>query len=138
MEQVVVRDARTALIFSNPIAERTAGPAHYLSVTIQGPDLRASRQVYDGHDEGFTSFASYFADLTANWRGWAGSRHYESIEGDLRIQATHDGHVNLSVLLWESSVPEGWRVEANVRVEAGEALTAAAADLAELVRARLP
>lgn len=91
-----------------------------LSVTLEGPDLRASRQVYEGYANGFTNLARYFEDLTANWRGWSGSRSYESIEGDLRLDATHDGHVNLRVLLWESTVPGGWRVEGELRLDAGE------------------
>lgn len=82
--------------------------------------------------------AAYFADLAANWRGWEGSRDYESIEGDLRIEATHDGHVNLHVALREPTVPEGWRVETVVRLEAGEALTAAATEVAGLVKGGCP
>lgn len=133
---MVIRDVRTALVFSDPNTAMTV-PAQYLSVTIEGPDLRASRQVYEGYDEGFSSLAAYFADLAANWRGWEGIREYESIEGDLRLRATHDGHVNIHVALWESTVPEGWRVEARVRMDAGEALNAAATEVAGLVRARL-
>jgi hypothetical protein len=124
------------LVFSDLDTVMTV-PAQYLSVTLECPDLRASRQVYEGYDEGFSSLARYFGKLATNWRGWTGSRDYESIEGDLRIQATHDGHVNLRVLLWESTVPTGWRVEAHVRLDAGEALNAAAGDIAGLVRARL-
>ena len=136
METVVITDGRTKLVFSDPVTEMTV-PAQYLSVTLEGPDLRASRQVYEGYDEGFTSLARYFGDLATNWRGWKKSRDFESTEGDFRVQATHDGHVNLRVLLWESTVPTGWRVEAEVRLDAGEALSAAAADIADLVRARL-
>jgi hypothetical protein len=135
MEPVVIADGQTRLVFSHPDAVMTV-PAQYLSVTLEGPDLRASRQVYEGYGEGFTSLARYFRDLAANWRGWKGSRDFESIEGDLRVEATHNGHVNLRVLLWESTVLGGWRVEAEVRLEAGEALSAAAVDIAELVRAR--
>ncbi|GAB3243519.1 DUF6228 family protein [Nocardioides dilutus] len=134
MEPVVIGDATTTLIFSDPDPV-TAVPSQLLTVTLDGPDLRASRQVYEGYDGGFSTLATYFADLAADWRGWKGSRDYRSIEGDLSIEATHDGHVNLQVLLWESSTPGGWRVEAKVRLDAGEALTAAAKDIAELVRA---
>ncbi len=80
-------------------------PTQYLSVTLEGIDLRATRRVYAGYDEGFAKLARYFNALATDWRGWNGSRYYESIEGDLRIQATHDGHVNLRVLLRESAVP---------------------------------
>lgn len=37
----------------------------------------------------------------------------------------------------ESTLPEGWKVEAQVRVHAGEALTAAAIEVVGLVRSRL-
>lgn len=137
MEPVVVWDGRTKLVFSDPDADMTV-PAQYLSVTVESADMRASRQVYEGYDDGFSSLARYFRDLANDWRGWQGSRDYESIEGDLRLQATHDGHVNLRVLLWESAVPRGWRVEVEVRLDAGEPLSAAATDIAALVRARLP
>lgn len=43
-------------------------------------------------------------------------RVYESIEGDLRISARHDGRIGLNVVLWESAVAAGWRVEADVRL----------------------
>lgn len=136
MEPVVIADGRTRLVFSDPDAEGLA-PAQYLLVTLEGPGLRASRRVYEGYDEGFTSLAGYFDDLAADWRGWKGSRDFESIEGDLRLRANHDGHVNLSVLLWESTEPAGWRVGAEVRLDAGEALSAAAVDISRLVRVRL-
>ncbi len=137
VEPVIIGHFRNSLVFSGP-DEAVNVPAQYLGVSIEGPDLRASRQVYEGRDGGFSSLAGYFADLAANWRGWHGSRDYESIEGDLRIQATQDGHVVLRVTLWETAVPEGWRAEADVRLDAGEPLSAAANGVAALVRARLP
>lgn len=111
-----------------------AGPADYLSVTLTGPDLSASRQIYAGWLSGFLDLATFFADLADHWRGWQGERVFETIEGDLRIVATHDGRVNLRVVLWESTVEDGWRVQAEVRLDAGEALSNAASDVALLVR----
>ena len=127
-------DAGRTLTFSDPEGHGTR-PADYLSVTVRGPDMSASRQVYAGWDGGFTPLAAFFADLADQWRGWEGERVFESIEGDLRIEATHDGHVRLRVLLWESTVPHGWRVESAIRLDAGEALSRAATDVALLVRA---
>lgn len=130
----MLSDGRSSLIFSDPVR---AGhlPAEYLSVAIEGPELRASRQVYEGWSGGFESLATFLTGLAEDWRGWAGTREYRSIEGDLHIAATHDGHVNLKVLLWESTQPDGWRVEAAVRLDAGEQLARAAADVSDLVRA---
>jgi hypothetical protein len=137
MDAVVLAEGPTKLIFSIPDPDlMMTVPTQYLSVTLEGIDLRATRRVYAGYDEGFAKLARYFNALATDWRGWNGSRYYESIEGDLRIQATHDGHVNLRVLLRESAVPTGWCVEAELRLDAGEALNAAAADIAHLVGAR--
>lgn len=135
MDPVIVGDAGRTLAFSDPQFQG-ALPADYLSVTVTGPDMVASRQVYAGWEGGFTTLASFFGDLADDWRGWQGVRVFESIESDLRIEANHDGHVHLRVSLWESTVPDGWRVRAEVRLDAGEALSRAAADLATLVRAR--
>lgn len=135
MEPVVVGDARITLVFSEP-QFHGALPAEYLTVSVTGPDMSASRQVYAGWDGGFTALAAYFTSLAEDWRGWQGERVFESIEGDLRIYATHDGHVNLRVLLWESTVQHGWRMEVGVRLDAGEALSRAAMDVASLVRSR--
>jgi hypothetical protein len=135
MEPVVIKDLSTALVLAEPLSEDSRS-AHYLTVTLEGPDLRASRQVYEGYAEGFGYLADYFRGLADNWRGWQGVRAYESIEHDLRIEATHNGHINLRVVLWESSVPNGWRTEARVVLDAGEALSAAATDVAHLVAMR--
>lgn len=135
MESVVIGDAGRTLVFAGP-QFHGALPADYLSVTVTGPDMSASRQVYAGWEGGFTVLAAFFTSLADQWRGWQGAQVFESIEGDLRIEATHDGHVNLRVLLWESTVPYGWRMETRVRLDAGEALNRAATDLSILVRAR--
>lgn len=131
----MVGDARSTLVLADP-QFHGALPADYLTVTVTGPDMRASRQVYAGWDGGFTALAAFFTGLADEWRGWHGARVFESLEGDLQIRATHDGHVHLRVLLWESTVPDGWRIEAVVRMDAGEALSRAATDVASLVRSR--
>ena len=125
-------DGRTRLSFSEPLGSGDA--VDYLSVRLDGPSLSASRQVYAGWHEGFEILARYFDDLAASWRGWEGERVFESIERDLRIAATHDGHVQMGILLWECSQPGGWRVQAELRLDAGEQLASAARDVAALVR----
>lgn len=132
MTAAEIFDGRTRLAFVEPV-----GPGKvvdYLTVRIEGPDMSASRQVYAGWAEGFAGLADYFQDLTDSWRGWDGERVFESIEADLRIAASHDGHVRLSVTLWESTEPRGWRVEAELRLDAGQQLTQAARDLSALLR----
>jgi hypothetical protein len=110
------------------------GRAELLAVAIRDVDLTAGREVYEGYGNGFESLAAFFEDLAASWRGWRGTRVYESIEHDLRIVATHDGHVNLRIRLCRSTEPDGWTVETTVRLDAGEQLSRAAGDIAALVR----
>jgi hypothetical protein len=104
-----------------------------LGVTVRGKDLCAGRQVYEGYDFGFESLSRYFAGLADAWRGWSGGRTYESLEGDLYIVATHNGRVHLEVRLAQFTVVDGWRVQTHLTIDAGEELSQAARDLADLV-----
>ncbi|WP_367312980.1 DUF6228 family protein [Demequina zhanjiangensis] len=127
----MIFDGRTRLTFSDPVGSGSV--VDYVSVTIEGPDLSASRQVYGGWSEGFAHLGRYFATLAEGWRGWDGERTFESVESDLRLAATHDGRVHLAVMLWESTEPRGWQAQAQLRIDAGEQLACAARDIADLV-----
>ncbi len=110
------------------------GGVDLLDVAIRDVD-QAAKSVYAGYVDGFEGLARFFEDLASSWRGWHGERAYESIEHDLRIVATHDGHVRLRVRLWQSTDPDGWAVETAIRLDAGEQLNQAAKDIAATVRA---
>lgn len=111
-----------------------SGAVELLDVTVRDKDLQAGKSVYEGYSDGFELLARFFDDLAAGWRGWTGERVYESIEHDLRIVATHDGHVRLRVRLWQSADPDGWTVETVIALDAGEQLSQAARDIASVVR----
>lgn len=111
------------------------GAAELLDVSIRDLDLKAGKSVYEGYTDGFEQLARFFEELAASWRGWSGERTYESIEHDLRIVATHDGHVRLRVRLWQSTDPDGWKLETALRLDAGEQLSQAALDISAVVRA---
>jgi hypothetical protein len=72
---------------------------------------------------GFDELAGFFRGLAASWRGWQGERVYEPLERDLRLTATHDGHVRLALQLRQSTVPDGWSVAAVMRLDPGEEMT---------------
>lgn len=134
MEQSVeVGSASIAITFASR-RRVPNGAVELLDVTIRDVDLEAGKSVYDGYADGFEGLAAFFEGMAESWRGWSGERTYESTEHDLRLVATHDGHVRLRVRLWQSADPDGWMLETVVRLEAGEQLGRAAAEISALVR----
>ena len=135
MEQVAeIGSSGVTITFACVHRPLPSGAAELLDVTIRDQDLQAGKSVYEGYSDGFEGLARFFDDLAASWRGWTGERVYESIEHDLRIVATHDGHVRLRVRLWQSADPDGWVVETVVVLDAGEQLSRAGKDIASVVR----
>ena len=90
--------------------------------------LLATHRVEQPYPSGFADLATFFESLTDNWRGWTGTRQWESLEGQLRIAATHDGHVRLRVTI-RAEHPNDWRATGTVTIDAGEQLSRAARDL---------
>lgn len=64
--------------------------------------------------------ADLFADFAENWKGWEGSKHWSSFEGELSLEAHSDrlGHVYLTVILRDGA-PAHWTLSAELVVEAG-------------------
>ncbi len=112
-----------------------AVPPEYLLAELRSGDLRAVKRIYCGYATGFHDLATFFANLAAGWRGWDGERSWESVEGDLRLDARHDGHVQLRVTLradgsgWGNN---GWTAIAELTLDPGEQVSVVAADLASL------
>ena len=67
----------------------------------------------------------FFGSLASDWRGWQGTRRWESIEHHLAIEATvdHHGHVALTFTLQRHYRPDAWSVTVTVSVDAGEEMT---------------
>jgi hypothetical protein len=70
--------------------------------------------------------------LADSWRGWDGERHFSSLEGELTIDAVHDGHLRLAICLREVDGPI-WKAEISVTLDPGEDLTNAARDVRAVV-----
>jgi len=64
--------------------------------------------------------AELFADFAENWKGWEGSKHWSSLEGELSLDAQADrlGHVYLTVALRDGN-PAHWTLRAELLLEAG-------------------
>lgn len=110
-------------------------PDHVVAHLRSG-GLSATRQVFHGYATGFQDLATFFGNLASAWRGWDGDRSWESVDGDLRIEARHVyGHVHLRVTLRAPGAgwgDDGWSANAHVKVDPGEQLSDVAAQVAAL------
>ena len=89
-------------------------------VSLALPRLRATKQV-DSAPYRRERLAAFFRRLADDWRGWSDAREWGSIEGDLELEATHDGlgHVALRVRLRNWLDPE-WQCEGVIWLDAGQ------------------
>lgn len=84
----------------------------------------------DVSDDDPASFASFFQSLAQDWEGWPETRGYESLDGTLRLAATHDQvrSVRLEVLM-RAGAESGfdWSASQRLTVEVGALLGIAGA-----------
>jgi hypothetical protein len=92
--------------------------------------------------EGGDGLHTFLVGLVEDWKGWPGTRHWETLLGELRIEATHRGRrvellFVLSVPYWgsEPSLPD---LEVRLRIEVlpGESLSQLAGAAARLAPAK--
>jgi hypothetical protein len=127
---VIIGSGETKLQLSC-VARDRAGRADLLRARVTSPGLDVARDVYQYG--GYEGLATLFEGMAEQWRGWDGEREYYSLEGDLEIVGTHDGHVRLALRLNQHSGPGVWTVRATAVLDPGEDLAAAATSLRGLV-----
>lgn len=109
------------------------GQVWYVWVRLRVGGLDAPVRVSSHYATGFDELVRFVRGLAADWRGWQGERTYESLEHELRLTASHDGHVRIVARLHQSSLPGGWSASGEFRVDPGEELTIAAESVADLL-----
>lgn len=103
-------------------------------VAVELGAVTAGREVASHYACGFDDLVLFFADLAENWRGWVGTRTYESMEHDLLLEAVHTGsHLDLHFTLQDPESSSIWSVRGKLTLDAGEELTRASEDLRELL-----
>ncbi|OLZ58064.1 DUF6228 family protein [Amycolatopsis keratiniphila] len=112
------------------------GPPESLLAELRLHGLSASVQVVHHYATGFADLAEFFQRHVDDWRGWDGVRTWESLERDLRIDASHQyGHVQLRVTIqrfqpgWGN---EGWTATGDLTIEPGEQLSQIAQEVKAL------
>lgn len=103
--------------------------AHY-DIELQAPGLHATveRVVAWKHDD----VDSFLDAVAASFRGWTDTRTWQSNDRDLRVEAefTSGGHIHLTwrISPWRQATGR-WDASVTVHLEAGEQMTAVAADI---------
>ncbi len=113
------------------------GTSYSLVAELRVDTLLATHRVNQHYSSGFSDLADFVESLAADWSGWVGSRHCESLEHDLAIDAVHDVHVSLDVRL-TGGTESDWQARGTVVLEPGEELGRAARDIRELASGFAP
>lgn len=100
-----------------------AGEIWYVAIRLQVPGLHASLRVPAHYATGFDDRVAFFRAFASDRRGWQGERTYESVDHDLRLTATHDGHVRLMAQL--SNDPDDWSATTVITLDPSEEMTRA-------------
>jgi hypothetical protein len=104
-----------------------------VSVSAGGLEARTTVTLSDGP----WNPAVFFAELAADWRGWAGNRHWRSLEGEMETEASHDGaHVLIAVTVRRPGMTfaeDAWPARIVFALEPGEQLAGVARDLASVL-----
>lgn len=93
---------------------------YYVPVRIEADGLSCFRGVLTYGDDGISAF---FGGLAQDWRGWAGTRHWNAIEQGLTIDASHSGRrIDLVFTLCRDFDPSSWRVVLAMSIPPDESL----------------
>jgi hypothetical protein len=103
----------------------------YFNAELKVKTMRAEVRVYAYGAQGL---ASLFEETAREWRGWKGVKAWESLEGELKLAATHDGLGHIGLLVEMGPPYEEWKAQGVVALEAGS-LDVPARRLSEFVAA---
>ena len=111
-------------------------PPQTLTAELHLDGLAAKVVIVHHYASGFRDLVDFFDLQAQDWRGWEGVRQWESLEGDLKIEARHVyGHVQLRVTVRKMLTDwgnDGWFATGDLTIEPGEQLTRVAADVRAL------
>src|ERR1035438_3351558 len=79
----------------------------YFVVRLLGPNIQGTAKVYEDEPAHLKAF---FDGLATNWKGWSGKMEWNSLEGELSLDASIDstGHISLSVHIRSGHSPFDW------------------------------
>jgi hypothetical protein len=126
-ERVVLSQLSTGrrCVFHHPIDEHGDGDVYFLEVDLEDDGLTVHGwSSLDGQQA--QDLPAFLADLVVRWRGWEGTLTWTSMEGEMTLDATHNGHqVTLGVTVrrpHQTHEPDAWSARVVFLVEPGEQL----------------
>ncbi|TLM80806.1 DUF6228 family protein [Pseudarthrobacter sp. NamE5] len=134
MREIAIGHKGTLLLRIDQGERNPDGTSDYLMITAKLDGLRAVKRVYDF--DRWSRLLSFFEELEADWRGWDGHRRFDSLEGDFRLAAQHDGHIRFFVELDAFELLEPWSAKGEFVLDPGEELAATVEALRALLAVR--
>jgi hypothetical protein len=126
---------QTGRLVLHPPAATEGGHVWELAVELLGEGLNARAVVeLPAAGDGEPGLARFFESLADSWRGWPGTRSWQSLGfGALRLDATHDGARRVWLAATLTPEHDEWSARIVVSVEAGEQLRRIAAEARALL-----
>jgi len=93
----------------------------YFKVTFHSATHSATRNVYAYTDS--KGIARLFQEASEEWRGWPGTKRWESLEEEFTLELTSHktGHITLITRInHDCGNPEPWELKAVLTTEAGQ------------------
>jgi len=93
----------------------------YFTVALRSASHSAQRQVYAYTDS--KGIAHLLEEAAQQWQGWAGTKTWQSIEEELKLEliADNTGHITLKVrIAHDCGNPDPWCLESTITIEAGQ------------------
>jgi len=122
VDEFIIRSSvdDTRIEFSERLPDNAALPIESYAVKITRIDLHAAARVWAGYTR--SNPTEWFSELAERWSGWQGERKWQSLEGELRLAASHDrrGHISIRIELRCGPIDYDWTVAATVSVDAGQ------------------
>jgi len=112
------RDTFVRLSFPTPL---TRDGFWVLEVEASSSGLSCSTGVVTYFGDGLWG---YLRRLATDWRGWRGTRSWDTIEGEMSIEATHSGsRVELFFTIRRDFASAAWQVQVPIFLAPGESLS---------------
>jgi Family of unknown function (DUF6228) len=112
-------DAASLEFFDREPAD-TNLPIEEFWVRITDVNLSIAAVVDGGYDHQHPG--SFFMEMAQLWKGWPGELSWESLYGELALQATqdHSGHISLRIKMCRGHYEYDWSFVYTLAMEAGQ------------------